>query len=230
MQPIRRTLPSLSYVVARSVPGNVIGCENKLPWRLSSDLKYFKETTKNHVVIMGRLTLESIGRPLPNRVNIVLSRERGLDQVDGIVWANSIESALFLADHFTLRMSQSEIFVVGGEKIYRAYKKLYNKIHLTEVNTGQISGDAHFSHTFPLTKWNLTKDTYFEKDEKNDYSFKIKVFERRNKYVRQIEVREFLREREEFENWRLDHKYILPKRVVNQEKQLELDGIYPKSV
>ncbi|MGI9464727.1 MAG: dihydrofolate reductase, partial [Aestuariivirgaceae bacterium] len=92
----RVTMPSISFIVARSYPGNVIGCENELPWSLKTDLKNFRTITTGHVVVMGRKTLESIGKPLPNRTNVVLSREES-KKSNGVYWAGNVEDALFIA-------------------------------------------------------------------------------------------------------------------------------------
>src|SRR5882724_3180559 len=125
----RARMPSISFIVARSSPGNVIGYENKLPWHLKSDLKRFREITTGHVVIMGRATFESIGRPLPNRTNIVLSRNPALTNSGGInfdegtqlTWTNTFEDALLTADIISICRQKSDIFVIGGEAMYKLF-------------------------------------------------------------------------------------------------------------
>src|SRR5664279_4827418 len=137
----RIRLPSISYVVARSSPEDIIGCDNKLPWHLRSDLKRFKEITSNHVIIMGRLTHESIGKPLPNRISIVLTREPTFDQRNSfwnfndttLLWANNRETALFLADVISIQKQQEEFFVIGGTYMFEIFKDLFNRVYLTEV-------------------------------------------------------------------------------------------------
>src|SRR5688572_22376301 len=94
-------MPSATSVVARSWPDLVIGIENKLPWHLGTDLRHFRKRTEGHAVVMGRKTFESIGRPLPRRQNIVLSRTQIPDQ-KGVQWAPNVETALLIADVFSI--------------------------------------------------------------------------------------------------------------------------------
>src|SRR5271166_2163408 len=118
MKPVLLTLPSISYVVARSVPGYVIGDKNRLPWRLQSDLKRFKEITYGHPVIMGRKTHLSIGRPLPGRTNIVLSRTANQTIENdfwrksdtSLIWAGNLPSALYFADVVAITRELKDIF------------------------------------------------------------------------------------------------------------------------
>ena len=140
-------LPSISCVVARSYPDRVIGCENQLPWRLKTDLQNFKKTTKGHAVIMGRKTFDSIGRPLPNRKNIILSKQNNFTNAD-VEIANSFEQALFSADVYSISESVRDIFIIGGDQIYRVFEEFINKVYLTDVFTGEISGDAFFDFDF----------------------------------------------------------------------------------
>src|SRR4051812_25404518 len=106
---IRRVMPSISFVVARSWPQRIIGFENKLLWRLKTDMRFFRNTTQGHAVIMGRKTFESIGKPLPNRLNIVLSRDPG-NNSDNLKWVSDRESALFFADCFSILNGKKEVF------------------------------------------------------------------------------------------------------------------------
>src|SRR6266852_4875040 len=115
-------MPSLSFIVARSRPRNVIGCDNKLPWHLKSDLTRFKKITMGHVIIMGRKTFQSIGRVLPGRTNLVLSRHSpeveqrtiwSLNETN-LLWSKSREEALFLADFISIAREKSDFFVIGG--------------------------------------------------------------------------------------------------------------------
>lgn len=121
----------------------VIGREGGLPWRLSEDLKRFKSLTMGHPIIMGRKTFESIGKVLPGRQNIVISRQKGL-QIEGVTVVPSLEQALEVG-----RAQEQEVFIVGGGEIYRLALPLIQKLYLTLVNA-TVEGDAFF----PVFDWN----------------------------------------------------------------------------
>jgi dihydrofolate reductase len=199
-------LPSIAYVVARSVPEHVIGCENALPWRLKTDLTLFKAVTSGHVVIMGRKTHESIGRVLPNRLNIVVSRQPGAD-APGLLWVNSRESALFLADHFSIQSGRPTIFVVGGSEIYQSFEDLFNKIYLTEVHISHLHGDAFFDYKFDMRRWAEVSRVRHTKSNDDQYDFDYIIYERRLATVRQTELSVFLKEEHEIRDLLSDKKY-----------------------
>ena len=192
-------MPSIAYVVARSYPGNVIGCENRLPWHLRSDMKRFRQITKNHVVIMGRKTLESIGKPLPDRINIVLSRHPEKDQPH-LVWAKNKETALFLADVYSIMNGQSEFFVIGGSEVYRIFESDFYRIHLTEV-FAQVEGDAHFNFKFDKRKWKVSFEEDAPADEENDYASRYMILDNREENKRYRFSREFLTDSESLEQF-----------------------------
>jgi dihydrofolate reductase len=173
----------------------VIGCDNRLPWHLKTDLARFKQITSNHVVIMGRKTHESIGRVLPNRINIVISRQPGPSQPD-LLWVQDLESALFFADHFSIRWDKSTIFVVGGGEIYRLFSDLFNVIYLTEVHAAEVVGDAHLDIEFDFRRWAMTQKTSYLKSSVDEFDSDFIVYERRIRYVRQVELSHFLKEDE----------------------------------
>ncbi|CDN33117.1 Dihydrofolate reductase [Mucinivorans hirudinis] len=125
----------ISIIVAVADNG-VIGCANKLIWHLSDDLKRFKRLTTGHPVVMGRKTFDSIGRPLPNRVNIVVSRDESLD-IEDVVVVNSIDGAVGLFG------TDEEIFIIGGGEIYRQSMPLADKLYLTLVHQTP-EGDTYF--------------------------------------------------------------------------------------
>lgn len=170
-------MPSISYVVARSEPGHVIGCDNKLPWHLKSDLKNFKKITSNHVVVMGRKTFESIGKPLPNRINIVMSG-RTQDPSPNVYFADSRDSALYFADLLSVMHGAKDIFVIGGGAVYEEFKQIFNKVYLTEVYA-DVRGDAHFDYEFNSKEWQLVNEDRFEPSDADQYPFAVKVFTRR---------------------------------------------------
>jgi dihydrofolate reductase len=123
-------------LIAAVARNSVIGARNSLPWHLPEDLKHFRTLTSGHTVIMGRKTWESIGKPLPNRQNIVVSRQAGL-LIDGASVAHSLEEALSLA------VREDPVFVIGGEALYRSAMPLAALLYLTEIER-DFHGDARF--------------------------------------------------------------------------------------
>jgi dihydrofolate reductase len=180
-------MPSISFIVARSYPDHVIGCENKLPWHLRSDLRRFRQTTTGHVVIMGSKTYNSIGHPLPNRTSIVLTRDPPTNDgpigvTDNFAWASSRESALFLADLFSIATGKADFFVIGGQEIYNLFfaDDLINKVYLTEV-FASVTGDAYFAHKFPKEKWKLTHEEEVPAGEHDEFPSRFMIYERRER-------------------------------------------------
>jgi dihydrofolate reductase len=194
------TLPSISYVVARSVPGFVIGNENGLPWRLQSDLRRFKQITYGHAIIMGRKTHLSIGRPLPGRANIVLSRKAGQSIENNfwqkaetsLLWAGNLASALYFADVIAIAREQKDIFVIGGAQMYTMFNKLFNKIYLTEVLTGKaLRGDARFDLRIDRRQWGTVEDHNVPMGPGDEYPSRFRVLDRKRKWVRYVEINDF---------------------------------------
>lgn len=141
----------------------VIGKDNHLLWHLSGDMKHFRALTTGNVVIMGRKTFDSIGKPLPNRRNIILSRS--LDKIDGCEVYSDVEN--LLADP---TLKHEKIFIMGGGEIYRLFLPLTKRIFLTHVDV-EITGDT----TFPKIgeEWIEYSREAFKADEKNDYNFEF---------------------------------------------------------
>jgi dihydrofolate reductase len=202
-------MPSISFIVARSFPGNVIGYKNKLPWHIKSDLQRFRKITTGHVVIMGRATFESIGRPLPNRTNIVLSRNPALTNRGGInfdegtqlSWTDTHEDALLAADIISICRQQENIFVIGGETMYRLFGDLVNKVFLTEV-FADVPGDAHFERKFPRKEWKLVLENDFSKNYDGDqYSHRFSIYERKERKNRYEFVSRFFSDRIQKNEW-----------------------------
>lgn len=129
--------PCVTLIVACARDG-VIGRGNQIPWRLPEDLKLFKAATLGHVLIMGRRTFESIGRPLPGRTTVVISRNPDR-RAEGCLLADSVDAALALAH----RENRGEIFVAGGADIYRQTLPIAARVLLTDIDL-EVSGDAHF--------------------------------------------------------------------------------------
>ena len=140
-------MKNLSIIVAMA-ENNVIGINNTLPWHLPEDLKRFRALTTGHHIIMGRKTYESLGRLLPGRTTVIVTRNHSY-QVEGAIIANSLESAVeFCKD-------DNEPFLIGGAELYSAGIALANKLYLTQVNT-KVQGDAFFP-SIDLNDWELSE-------------------------------------------------------------------------
>lgn len=155
----------ISIIVATAENG-VIGKNNQMLWKLSTDFKFFKKLTTGHSVIMGRKTFESIGRPLPNRTNIVISRQKDFILPDGVLKVNSLESAIEIVKNYA---GNEEIFIIGGGNVYEQALKITDKIYLTEVKAS-IEGDAFFP-ALDTHEWKEISRVSHQKDEKNEYDF-----------------------------------------------------------
>ncbi|GAA5315856.1 MAG: dihydrofolate reductase [Candidatus Pelagadaptatus aseana] len=131
----------LALIVAQS-SNRVIGIENQLPWHLPEDLKYFKSVTLGKPVIMGRKTYDSIGRPLPGRKNIVITRQPDW-QADGVVAVNDLASAVTMAREEAGRQGVAEVMVIGGAQIYAEALPMAQRIYVTRVDV-ELEGDAFF--------------------------------------------------------------------------------------
>lgn len=153
----------------------VIGRQNSLPWRLPADMRRFRELTTGHPVLMGRKTFESLGRPLPNRTNIVLTSDRTYTG-QGCVTAHSLDQAVSIAARL-LTSDLPEIFVIGGENLYRQTLARADRLYLTLIET-QIDGDAWFPE-FAQEAWEvLARETRLA-DEKNAYDCVFLTLERK---------------------------------------------------
>ncbi|UYG02614.1 dihydrofolate reductase [Halomonas sp. LR3S48] len=134
-------------MIAAVARNGVIGVDNKLPWHLPEDLKFFKRMTQAKPLIMGRKTFASIGRPLPGRLNIVVTRDETFHH-DGVRVCHDLESALFLADQQATIDACDEIMVMGGGEIYAQALPHASRIYLTEVDV-EVHGDARFPELDP---------------------------------------------------------------------------------
>ena len=130
--------PTISIVVALAKKNRVIGKNNKLPWYIPEDLRHFKDVTEGHPVIMGRKTYESIGRPLPNRTNIVITRNKHFN-APGCLVVSSLADSVKLAE----QKDTNEIFIIGGGQIFEEAITIANKLYLTLVE-GDFDGDVYF--------------------------------------------------------------------------------------
>ena len=159
----------ISIVVAAAENG-VIGKDNQLLWKLSSDLKRFKNITSGHYILMGRKTFESIGKPLPNRTSLIISRNFECDFENCYVFKTISDAIIYAA-----QQGQEEIFVVGGGEIYKQTMILANTIHLTIVHT-EIEGDTHFE--YDDSNWKVLHSEFIPKDEKNEFDSTYIILER----------------------------------------------------
>jgi dihydrofolate reductase len=150
----------------------VIGKNNTLIWHLPADLKRFKSLTTGHVIIMGRKTFESIGKPLPNRTTIVISRQADL-QIEGVIIAHSVEEAILKAKSIT----REDIFIVGGAEIYALSLALADQILVTQLHD-IFEGDAYFPE-IPLASWEITEKERGITDEKNAYQYSYITYTRK---------------------------------------------------
>jgi dihydrofolate reductase len=184
-------MPSIAYIVARSWPDGIIGRDNDLPWRIPSDLRRFKEITTGHAILMGRKTFDSIGRPLPNRMNIVLSSQPGND-ASNLAWTQRIENAMYIADISSIINGKKEFFIIGGSKMYELFGDFVNKVYLTEV-LANIEGDAKFDMKFPPKQWRSVEEASFQ-ESGDQYKYNFSILERKIKVTRQRDISEFLQE------------------------------------
>jgi dihydrofolate reductase len=146
-----------------------LGFGNNLPWHLPDDLKRFKEFTRGHAVIMGRKTHESIGRALPDRKNIIITRNADY-QAPGCIVVNSLPAAFAAAEN------DPEIFVIGGGEIYKLALPYADKLYLTSVDT-EREADTFFPE-FDEKEWSIIKEESHPADEKHLYSFVFRIYER----------------------------------------------------
>jgi len=158
-------------LIAAASENNIIGKDNKLIWRLSDDLKHFKELTKGHFVIMGRKTFESMPKALPNRTNVIITRKTDYKAENAIV-VNSLEKALKVAEN------DNQPFIIGGGEIYKLSIEIADRIELTRVHTS-IEGDTSFPE-INLEKWQEVKNEKRLKDEKNEYDFSFLRYDKIN--------------------------------------------------
>lgn len=158
----------LSIVVAIS-ENNAIGKNNQLLWHLPADLKHFKELTSGHPIIMGRKTYDSIGRPLPNRRNIVITRQSGLT-------IPNVEVVLSLKEAISICKAENEVFLIGGAEIYKQALAFTNTIYLTKVHQN-YEADVFFPE-LKENEWKEIAKEYHQADEKNNVAYTFSTLER----------------------------------------------------
>ena len=159
----------ISIIVAAST-NDVIGVRGELPWKISDDLKRFKALTLGNPIVMGRRTFESIGRPLPGRQNIVITRQADYD-------AQGCDVAGSPADALRLAGSADEIFIIGGSEIYSLFLPKASRLYLTRVHT-EIDGDA-FLPDIREQDWQLTQTEAHEANDVNQFAFEFRTYARK---------------------------------------------------
>lgn len=163
-----------SMIVAMA-ENRVIGINNKLPWYLPNDLKYFKQVTMGKPIIMGRKTFESIGKPLQGRANIVITRNKDW-LVEGVKVAHSLEQAYALAEAIGEIDGQSELMIIGGDQIYQSSLSEVDRIYLTKVHAN-VEGDAWFPEV-SWDQWNEVAREDFSAEGPNPYDYSFVVYDR----------------------------------------------------
>ena len=153
----------------------VIGVDNDLPWNLKDDLAHFKKYTLNKVIIMGRKTYESIGRPLPNRINYVISRT--IKEIDGAHVFNNLEEAMLSAEKHNQDLNvENEIVIIGGGYLFNETLPIVNKLIITKVDCS-VAGDIYYPK-IDIKNWDLVSSESYNKDSDNDYDFKIEEYKK----------------------------------------------------
>ena len=162
---------TISLIIAMDVNG-VIGRSGALPWHLPADLKHFKKLTTGRTVVMGRKTFDSIGKPLPDRRNVVLTRNRAFCQ-PGVIVVYNLTDALRGAE------GEDEFFVAGGAEVYRQTIDKAEKVYQTLVHS-EVDGDTRFTE-FDPSAWYLVEDEFHEPDADHDFPFSFRLYERPKK-------------------------------------------------
>jgi len=149
----------------------VIGKGGKLPWNLPADMKYFKDKTLGKPIIMGRKTYESLGKPLPNRKNIIITHDQDY-KAEGCIVVHSAEEALKAAE------GNEEVMIIGGSQIYKELLPKANRMYLTIVDA-DFEGDAFFLE-YDVKEWKETAYEEHERDAENQYNYTFLVFEKKD--------------------------------------------------
>ena len=156
-------------IIAAIAENNALGKDNDLIWHLPADLIRFRKTTTGHHIIMGRKTYESIGKPLPNRTTVIITRNPNY-KASGCIVVNSLDAALEIAKE------DDSPFIIGGAQIYKEAIEKVDQLDITEVHY-QFEADAFFPE-IDTTVWKETKREYFSKDEKNNYNYSFVSYTR----------------------------------------------------
>ena len=159
-------------LIAALATNNVIGRNNQVPWCLPTDLRRFKALTMGHHLIMGRKTYDSVGRPLPGRTNVVITRRPDWT-AEGVTVVHSLEDAVRVA----AQAGETEAFIAGGAEIYELAIHRADRMHLTRVHA-EVEGDTYFPEFDDVSEWKLVDAEHCDADEKNEYPFSFLTYER----------------------------------------------------
>ncbi|UJF19571.1 type 3 dihydrofolate reductase [Vibrio sp. SS-MA-C1-2] len=159
-------------MIAAMANDRVIGRDNQMPWHLPADFAWFKKQTLGKPIVMGRKTFDSIGRPLPGRHNIVISRNLDL-KIEGVTVVQNLEQAKSAAIEATTGVD--ELMIIGGSSIYELYLKEADQLYLTFIDL-QTEGDSCFPEWG--SEWQLTYSEEHQKDEKNHYNYQFTIYQR----------------------------------------------------
>jgi len=160
-------------MIAAMAKGRVIGLDNKMPWHLPADLQFFKSITLGKPIVMGRKTYESIGRPLPGRLNIVLSRDPNL-HIDGVECVQTIDQALILTQKDN---NVEELMIIGGATIYEQWLDRVDRLYLTFIDL-ETKGDAFFPDYEAAANWLEVEKEAHASDEKNAHNYQFVTLDR----------------------------------------------------
>lgn len=163
-------------LIAAIGKNNELGKNNALVWSMPNDLKYFREKTSGHSVIMGRKTFESIGHPMPKRRNIIITRDKEYLK-EGIEVVHSLAEALTSAR--TTLAQDEEIFIIGGEEIFKQSMDLADRLYVTHIDATDKDADTFFPEIIPIV-WNEISHEEHHRDEQNPYNYTFSVYEKFN--------------------------------------------------
>jgi dihydrofolate reductase len=159
-------------LIAALATNNVIGRNNQVPWCLPTDLRRFKALTMGHHLILGRRTYDSVGRPLPGRTNVVITRREDWT-AEGVTVVHSLEDALRVA----AEAGETEAYIAGGAEIYELAIHRADRMQLTRVHA-EVEGDTWFPEFDDVSEWKLVDSEHYEADEKNEFPFSFLTYER----------------------------------------------------
>lgn len=167
-----KVYPRISAIAAMD-ENRLIGVNNQLPWYIPADLKHFKTLTSGHPILMGRKTYESIGRPLPNRLNIILTTNPKFN-APGCVVVSSLEAGIDAA----VEQKKEEIFIIGGSEVYNQLMERIQRLYLTIIHHQFEDGDAYFPKINP-NEWNEIARESHKADEQNEFDYSFVTFDRK---------------------------------------------------
>lgn len=162
----------ISFIVAMDEQRG-IGLNNQLPWHLPADLAFFKRITSGHTILMGRKTYESIGRPLPKRRNVILTRDHSF-AAEGCEIVHSVDEAL---ERYGTDAEKGELFVIGGAEVFRLFMPYADKMYITQI-AHQFEADTFFDE-LDLSMWNVVSKEQGPRDEQNPYEYAFVIYERK---------------------------------------------------